>query len=115
MPERAAAESAPASPPASNLAAVGAGMTARRMWTLFEPEHTVSYLAPEPRQAFERVRLRGFGLAPAASVAVVDRLADVAADLGAAGHVLGAANGELPVPDEPLARRWNAASTRSRR
>jgi hypothetical protein len=34
--------------------------TARRMWTLFEPVHVVSYFAPEARQAFEQAGLRGF-------------------------------------------------------
>lgn len=33
---------------------------ARRMWTLFEPIHAVSYFAPQPRAAFEAVGLRGF-------------------------------------------------------
>ena len=51
---------------------------ARRMWTLFEPLHAVTYFAPEGRAAFEAAGLRGFwrgyfavrsaplGLAPAA-------------------------------------------------
>jgi hypothetical protein len=34
--------------------------TARRMWTLFEPVHVVSYFAPEALQAFEQAGLRGF-------------------------------------------------------
>lgn len=37
-----------------------AAATARRMWTLFEPVHVVTYFAPEARQAFERAGLRGF-------------------------------------------------------
>jgi hypothetical protein len=32
----------------------------RRMWTLFEPVHVVSYFAPEARAAFEEAGLRGF-------------------------------------------------------
>jgi hypothetical protein len=51
---------------------------ARRLWTLFEPLHAVTYFAPEGRTAFEAAGLRGFwrgyfasrsaplGLAPAA-------------------------------------------------
>jgi hypothetical protein len=33
---------------------------ARRMWTLFEPVHVVSYFSPEARAAFEDAGLRGF-------------------------------------------------------
>src|ERR1022692_1609682 len=33
---------------------------ARRMWTLFEPVHGVTYFAPEARGAFEDAGLRGF-------------------------------------------------------
>jgi hypothetical protein len=177
MPERAAAEPAPAGPPASNLTEVGGRLTARRMWTLFEPIHIVSYFTDEPRRAFEDVGVRGFwrgyfagraaplgevgaapvvaaffsfapamvgravpgiwtlitpgealavrragaatamrrllgdaGIAPAVAAAAADRLAVAGRDLDAAGHVLGAANGALPLPDEPLARLWHAAT-----
>jgi hypothetical protein len=47
---------------------------------------------------------------PATSAAVADQLADRAAGLTAAGHALGAANAALPMPDEPLARLWHAAT-----
>jgi hypothetical protein len=33
---------------------------ARRMWTMFEPVHAVTYFAPEARTAFDRAGLRGF-------------------------------------------------------
>lgn len=33
---------------------------ARRMWTLFEPLHAVTYFAPEAKEHFERAGLRGF-------------------------------------------------------
>jgi hypothetical protein len=33
---------------------------ARRMWTLFEPVHVVTYFSPEARAAFEAAGLRGF-------------------------------------------------------
>ena len=33
---------------------------ARRMWTLFEPVHAVTYFAPQARAAFEAAGLRGF-------------------------------------------------------
>jgi hypothetical protein len=32
----------------------------RTMWTLFEPIHAVTYFAPQAREAFEAVNLRGF-------------------------------------------------------
>ncbi|MGY0233264.1 SCO6745 family protein [Longispora urticae] len=35
-------------------------MIARRLWTLFEPLHAVTYFAPECRAAFEEAGLRGF-------------------------------------------------------
>jgi hypothetical protein len=31
----------------------GPASVARRMWTLFEPAHVVTYFAPEARSAFE--------------------------------------------------------------
>jgi hypothetical protein len=34
--------------------------TARRMWTLFEPVHTISYFAQPVKSAFEEAGLRGF-------------------------------------------------------
>ena len=35
-------------------------VVARRMWTLFEPVHAVTYFAPEARAAYEGAGLRGF-------------------------------------------------------
>src|ERR1700742_1508730 len=35
-------------------------VVARRMWTLFEPVHAVTYFAPEARAAYEQAGLRGF-------------------------------------------------------
>ena len=37
-----------------------ASRTARQMWTLWEPVHTVTYFTPEARAAFEAAGLRGF-------------------------------------------------------
>lgn len=34
--------------------------TSRRLWTLFEPVHAVTYFAPQARAAYEAVGLRGF-------------------------------------------------------
>jgi hypothetical protein len=145
---------------------------ARRLWTLFEPLHAVTYFSPESREAFEAAGLRGFWRgyfagrsaplgnvdAPAVTatffsfapvmvrravpdvwsratpertlqarqdgaVAALRRLLgdeDVteAADLlteaagyaDTAGRVLAAANSALPVPQEPMARLWHAAT-----
>jgi hypothetical protein len=156
-----------------------AAVTARRMWTLFEPVHVVSYFAPEAREAFERAGLRGFwrgyfagraaplgvtgagpviaafysfapamvsraipavwelvtpaaalaarqagaaaavrrllGLSsaeqvPAEVIAAAGQLAAAATGLDQAGRVLAGANVDLPVPDEPVARLWHAAT-----
>jgi hypothetical protein len=151
-----------------------ASQTARRMWTLFEPVHDVTYFAPEARAAFEAAGLRGFwrgyfagrsaplgriSAAPvtasfytfapamvsralpavwdiaspqdalqareAGAVAALgrmlagqqdavrpaaDKLAEAAAGLDCSGRVLAGANAVLPVPDEPLARLWHAAT-----
>jgi hypothetical protein len=153
--------------------------TARRMWTLFEPVHTISYFAQPAKIAFEQAGLRGFwrgyfagraapigqvGPAPVLAaffsfaprmveralpavwelitpaealtvreagavaalrdllglrdidpvpgpvVAVADRLAAVAEHVNVAGRTLGASNAALPVPAEPLARLWHAAT-----
>jgi hypothetical protein len=152
---------------------------ARRMWTLFEPLHTISYFAQPARSAFEQAGLRGFwrgyfagraapigrvGAAPVVAaffsfaprmveralpavwelitpaealtvretgavaalrdllglrdidpvpgpvVAVADRLAAAAEHVDVAGRTLGASNAALPVPAEPLARLWHAAT-----
>ncbi len=156
-----------------------AAHAARRMWTLFEPVHVISYFAAEAQDAFEQAGLRGFwrgyfagraapmgpvgpapviaafcsfapavasralpavwdlispadalavreagavaslrrllGLGPAdpvpADVATAaQQLADAASDLDIVGRVLGASNVALPVPAEPLARLWHAAT-----
>jgi len=36
------------------------GVTARRMWTLVEPVHVISYFTADSREAFEQAGLRGF-------------------------------------------------------
>jgi hypothetical protein len=51
------------------------------------------------------------GQPPAAVAEAAELLAQAAAHLDHAGHVIGAANAALPRPDEPLARLWQAATT----
>jgi hypothetical protein len=154
-----------------------AAATARSLWALFEPVHSVSYFTGEARQAFEHAGLRGFwrgyfagrsapmgevgaapvvaaffsfapdmvaralpgvwqlagparalaarqagavaalqrllaeaGIEPAAVAAAADLLGAAATSLDGAGRVLGASNGALPMPGEPLARLWHAAT-----
>ena len=156
-----------------------AAATARRMWTLFEPVHVVSYFTPQARDAFEGAGLRGFwrgyfagraapigevgappvvaaffsfapamvgralpgvwdlitapealrirqagavaalrgllrlpdGAAVPAPVArAADWLAELVTGIDGAGRTLGASNSALPVPAEPLARLWHAAT-----
>jgi hypothetical protein len=147
---------------------------ARRMWTLFEPVHVVTYFTAEARAGFEDAGLRGFWrgyfagraaplgragpavvtasfytFAPpmvaralpgvwelitpedalaartAGAVAALrrllgERVASLASlagmllratdGLDCAGRVLAAANAALPVPAEPAARVWQAAT-----
>ncbi|HET7013992.1 MAG TPA: hypothetical protein VFI65_08780 [Streptosporangiaceae bacterium] len=151
-----------------------ADRTARRLWTLFEPVHAVTYFSPEARSAFTDAGLRGFWrgyfsgrgaplgpvtaapviasffnfapsmvsralpavwdlISPADALAVrqagavaalsrlladvdadvklaADILTEAGADLDCAGRVLASANAALPVPDEPIARLWHAAT-----
>ena len=145
---------------------------ARRMWTMFEPLHAVTYFTQESREHFEAAGLRGFwrgyfagrcaplgpvdaapvtasffNFAPAmvqralpdvwsratpeaalkarqtGAVAALSRLLDgqqveeaaqllteAASHAHTAGRVLAAANQALPVPDEPMAKLWHAAT-----
>ncbi len=151
-----------------------AASTARRMWTLFEPVHAVTYFAQDARSAYEQAGLRGFwrgyfagraaplgaanaavvtasffNFAPAfvaravpgvwelmtpanalrvrlsgataalrgllagqeeATAAAADLLWRAVGELDFSGRVLGAANAALPVPEDGLARLWQAAT-----
>ena len=151
-----------------------ADRVARRLWTLFEPVHAVTYFSPEARSAFTEAGLRGFWrgyfagrsaplgavaaapviasffnfapgmvtralpavwalISPADALAVrqagavaalgrllagvdadpklaADLLSTAAEGLDCAGRVLAAGNAALPVPDEPAARLWHAAT-----
>jgi len=155
-------------------AAMSASQAARRMWTVFEPIHTVTYFAAEARAAFEAAGVRGFwrgyfagrsaplgrvtaapvtasfytfapqmvsralpgvwdlitpdqalatrqagavaalsrllGDLTAAAGVAADMLAAAAAGLDCSGRVLAGANAALPVPADPVARLWHAAT-----
>lgn len=153
---------------------MSASQVARRMWTLLEPVHAVTYFAAEARAAFEAAGVRGFwrgyfagrsaplGRVPAAPVTAsfytfapemvsralpgvwdlitpdqalatreagavaalnrllgdltdatgvaADMLAAAAAGLDCSGRVLAGADAALPVPADPVARLWHAAT-----
>jgi hypothetical protein len=76
-------------------------------WTLITPGEALAVREAGAvnalRQLLDEAQVTS---APAAA----DRLAAVTAVLHPGGHVLGAANADLPVPDEPLARLWYAAT-----
>jgi hypothetical protein len=168
------ADAAGAMPTAVSNAASTAASTARRMWTLFEPVHAVTYFAADARSAYEQAGLRGFwrgyfagraaplgaanaavvtasffNFAPAfvaraipgvwdlitpadalrvrlegataalrgllagqeaAAAAAADLLWRAIGELDFSGRVLGAADAALPVPEDGLARLWQAAT-----
>jgi hypothetical protein len=76
-------------------------------WTLITPAEALAVRQAGAVNALRRL-LDEAGVTSVSAAA--DRLAAAAADLHPSGHVLGAANGDLPVPDEPLARLWYAAT-----
>jgi hypothetical protein len=81
------------------------------VWDLITPRDALAV-----RQAAAVAALRALlalpddAPAPAPVVAAADRLAEVAAEIDCAGRILGAANAALPIPAEPLARLWHAAT-----
>lgn len=79
------------------------------IWTLITPAEALAVRQAGAVAALRRL-LGDAGIAPALAGAAAGRLATVAARLEPGGHVLGAANADLPVPDEPLARLWHAAT-----
>ena len=151
---------------------------ARRMWSLFEPVHAVTYFSPEARAAYAAAGVRGFwrgyfagraaplgpagavpvtaaffgfaapmvsralpatwalitpsdalqvrsagavaalgrllsginGSAVAAAAPAADMLTGVIDGIDCGGRALAAPNAALPVPGEPLARLWHAAT-----
>ncbi len=78
-------------------------------WTLITPGEALAVRQAGAVSALRRL-VDEAGVSPASVTAAADRLAAAAAELEPGGHVLGAANADLPVPDEPLARLWYAAT-----
>ena len=79
------------------------------VWQLISPAQALAVRQAGAVAALQRL-LAAAAVPSATSAAVADQLAVAAAGLTAAGHVLGAANAALPVPDEPLGRLWYAAT-----
>jgi hypothetical protein len=78
-------------------------------WMLITPGEALAVRQAGTVSALRRL-LVDAGVPSASVAAAAGQLAAAAADLKPNGHVLGAANGDLPVPDEPLARLWHAAT-----
>lgn len=79
------------------------------VWELISPADALAVREASAVAALQRL-LAAAGVSASASAAVADQLAEAGRGLPAAGHVLGAANCAVPVPDEPLARLWHAAT-----
>ncbi len=79
------------------------------VWELISPADALTVRQAGAAAALRRL-LAAARVSPATSTAVADQLAEAGTSLHAAGHVLGAANCALPVPDDPLARLWHGAT-----
>jgi hypothetical protein len=81
------------------------------VWSLASPADVLRARESGAVAAIRRLLgLPDDGAAPAPVHAAADLLAAVAGDLDPAGRALAAANLELPVPEEPVARLWHAAT-----
>jgi hypothetical protein len=81
------------------------------VWELITPEDALGVRRDGAVAALRRLLDIPPGSAPPAQVsAAADMLAGVIEGLTMAGRPLGAPNAGLPVPDEPLARLWHAAT-----
>jgi hypothetical protein len=81
------------------------------VWELIAPQEALAVRQAGAVAALRSLLgLRGAAPAPAPIVAAADGLAGIVTDLDVAGRTLAAANAALPVPVEPLARLWHAAT-----
>ena len=81
------------------------------VWELITPEAALQARSAGAVTALRRLLDLGDGAEAGSSVAAAaDLLAAAAADLEWAGRPLGGPNASLPVPAEPLARLWHAAT-----
>src|SRR3984957_4216319 len=81
------------------------------VWDLATPQAVLAAREPGATAAIGRLlELTPGGTIPADVRLAADELMAAATGLGQAGRTLAAANVALPVPDEPLARLWHAAT-----
>src|SRR5450759_1537060 len=81
------------------------------VWELITPGDALRVRSDGAVAALRRLLGVPAGSAPPEQVgAAADMLAGVIEGLDMAGRPLGAPNADLPVPDEPLARLWHAAT-----
>ena len=76
------------------------------VWELITPAEALRLRQAGAADALRRL----LGGLDAEVVAAADLLGRAVSELDCAGRVLGAANAALPVPDDPLARLWQAAT-----
>ena len=79
------------------------------VWELATPAAALAARQAGAVAALQRL-LDEAGVGPATTAAAADRLAEAATGLDGAGRVLGASNSALPMPEQPLARLWHAAT-----
>jgi hypothetical protein len=79
------------------------------VWQLAAPARALAVRQAGAVAALQRL-LTEAGVDSAAIEAAADQLAAAAASLDGAGRVLGASNAALPMPGEPLAQLWHAAT-----
>jgi len=79
------------------------------VWDLISPADALTLRQAGAVAALRRL-LAAAAVPPAATEAAAHQLAEATAGLSAAGHVLGAANAALPLPDDPVAKLWYAAT-----
>jgi hypothetical protein len=80
------------------------------VWDLVTPADALAAREAGAVTALRELLDLGDDPVPAPVVAAADRLAAVSTGISCAGRTLGAANSVLPVPAEPLARLWHAAT-----
>jgi hypothetical protein len=89
-----------------NFAPAMVGRALPAVWELISPAQALRVRSEGARAALTRLLAGLDGTVSAAA----DMLATVAGEVDCAGRVLAAANAALPVPDEPIARLWHAAT-----
>ncbi len=104
--------SAPArsSPPSSHSRPRWSARAVPGVWDLVTPAGALAAREAGAVTALRMLLDLGADEVPPTVGAAADRLAAMVTGIGCAGRTLGAANAVLPVPAEPLARLWHAAT-----